>query len=1425
MESIIELYVNGPSTGTTIGKIDLYGDEPISLNYSITDIKDISKRNSTYSQNFTVPASKNNNILFNHIFNIGSDSSYDPSKKYPAFILVDNIQVVTGNIQLTKIKVKDKNVISYDLIIYGETIDLVKALGDSYLEDLDFSELNHAFNVDSIQHSWTANTANLGYYYPLIDYGYDLSIADLNTAVPPGYNYNGVWYPNGGCDPVIFKPALSNKYLLDKIFNTRGFSYTSAFLNSEDFTETIIPYNGSGDNVTLPTIDADNLLFKASLKMVAPNYPSSAITYGAISNTPVINLSFNNDSTGGNFDDGGNYNNATSIYTNGTATTIQKFFVDLKFRLIENTAGNPIIVVRWHRNGGIYPFHEDHQSAGAGGGVSPTTTTLTFSTPVLNQPNSNNYYPLQPGETIRCTYQVYGLNNAGWFNQMNVYSDATSFYNAVYTGFIYDDVIDYNAYIPKKIKQIDYLKSIITMFNLMVVPSKDNTKNLIIEPRPVYLSQGVIKDWTDKLDVNQPIEETLISEQQSKQILLTYKEDKDYYNTLYKEKNNTTYGQHIQPIDNEWLDAKSKQSIEVIFSPTPSDHIDGTQEIIVPMIGKLETSGAFGKTDSNIRFLRKRPQLLETSSASTATLTMLGGTAQHAYPFCGHLSDPFSQNVGSETVDYNFGAIAEAFYETPGYSNLQNITPNNLVELYWKDYLDDISDKNSKLIKCKIKLSAADIAEFNFNDSIYLEGLTDDGGSYFLVNKITYNPTSFAPSTVELIKINRQLSPKFLPKNLGANKSPLKRNAIVLGKSSSDSKNTFAMGENVFIDKNSEGSVAFGNYIHIGNSSNNSYANGNNIFIDDNVQSSILIGNNIAIVNDIPTGLTTSAMTAFASISGVTIFASNYTATTSDTVYVPNIQFTTTGGTINGVTIQSITAATIGGNLWSSSTGGYSIIANNTTGNLASGPYFSTVLGGNRSSATTAYATVVNGMWNNASGGKSLVGNGQLNIASGYYSLVGNGSNNRATAPASIIVGGNNNRASGQNSFIANGNSNSATTNGSIVIGGDYNVSSGYYSVVGGGVRNNSYSDYSTIVNGYKNLALADKSFIGNGNSNSGTALYSIVVNGYQNKASGNYSSVIGGRGHTASGAASLIGNGLVNIANQANATVINGNGHLASGNYGTIINGAINTASGDFSLVGNGKTSIASGNYSSVFNGKDSVALGYNSFVAGVSNSGITLSSSVFGGKQNYSSGIYSSVFGGQSNTASSSFAAVLGGQYNNSLGASALVVGGLFNTAASLASTVIGGSNNIASGSSSFIFGGSGNIAAGDNSAMIACQNFTGTSANTVYMPAIAFEASGSSRAYREIPIGDWNMLTTGTNNVSHSLSVTEWKTVRSMSTTIINDTDTAYYELTSDGSIDVTSAGFQLGRVAAGIFQTAGFSTTPFNRGFVNFWYTPD
>ena len=61
----LQLYINNT-------RVDLFKDEIVSINASIQDIKDPAKIFTEFTKAFTIPASKTNNKLFQHLNNGGS---------------------------------------------------------------------------------------------------------------------------------------------------------------------------------------------------------------------------------------------------------------------------------------------------------------------------------------------------------------------------------------------------------------------------------------------------------------------------------------------------------------------------------------------------------------------------------------------------------------------------------------------------------------------------------------------------------------------------------------------------------------------------------------------------------------------------------------------------------------------------------------------------------------------------------------------------------------------------------------------------------------------------------------------------------------------------------------------------------------------------------------------------------------------------------------------------------------------------------------------------------------------------------------------------------------------------------------------------------------------------------------------------------
>jgi hypothetical protein len=215
--------------------LDTYKEEPISLTYNIADISDISSRNSSFSKTIRLPDTRNNRAIFGDIADLAvSPANFNPNKKTKAWIMVDTAVVFEGYLQLRKVFFnKEIEQGDYEVVIYADNDNFYKQLGDTFISDMDFSELNHDWTKASIVQSWTASSSS-GYYYPLIDYGQDWDLGEVNG-----------WTTTYNTEVKIkdLFPSTNVKFIWDKIFSLAGYNYQSTFLNSDIFKNLYIPFN------------------------------------------------------------------------------------------------------------------------------------------------------------------------------------------------------------------------------------------------------------------------------------------------------------------------------------------------------------------------------------------------------------------------------------------------------------------------------------------------------------------------------------------------------------------------------------------------------------------------------------------------------------------------------------------------------------------------------------------------------------------------------------------------------------------------------------------------------------------------------------------------------------------------------------------------------------------------------------------------------------------------------------------------------------------------------------------------------------------------------------------------------------------------------------------------------------------------------
>jgi hypothetical protein len=331
------------------------------------------------------------------------------------------------------------------------------------------------------------------------------------------------------------------------------------------------------------------------------------------------------------------------------------------------------------------------------GGMNVPYTYLGSTTTVLNQ-----------NDVVQVFYQYDGI---GTNMVVTVQSPSSFLADAsapIFSPVTVGGTVTVNDAIPKNIKQIDFFVSIIQLFNLYVYEDTLDKNLLHIEPYVDFfdLDASTATDWTYKVDRNKVITLKPMSELNSKLYNFQFKSDSDYYNDLYKKRYNLNYGDRVY--DSEFEFAQEATTVTLIFSPTPLVGYGG-EEKVYPTIFKL-TNNVEETIDSNIRIMQTK------KITGVASWNILDGasvlTSSNVYGYAGHLDDP-----DAPANDLNFGTPEELFFVL-----LTGDLSVNQFNVYWSPYMAEITDKDSKLLACTLRLTRKDIEELDFSKFKYIDG-------------------------------------------------------------------------------------------------------------------------------------------------------------------------------------------------------------------------------------------------------------------------------------------------------------------------------------------------------------------------------------------------------------------------------------------------------------------------------------------------------------------------------------------------------------------------------------------------------------------------------------------------------------------------------------------------------------------------------
>ena len=721
--------------------LDTYGTENINLTLQVDDVRDISSKNASYSKDFNLPATKNNNKFFEHYNNLDRITvDFNVYKNVKALLYEEDVLIFEGFIRLLNVLDKDTE-ITYNVVLFNDVTNLIDTLGDSTLCNLDYTDIAHVPSSANIENSWTGVTVlsaggtTDNVFYPLVDDGQmideDNAPEDTQFAFASGF-YTG---------STNYLLNIKLKYIIDKIFAFAGFTYNSDFFNSVDFKNIFFDtgigttINDITGNIINSTAIAATYINDADSSTSTRNTDddNTGFTMSPIDlNNPFLSPKWSNET--GDINDNWFFADFDSpVYQNSETETQIKFNITLPFKTSNGMQDITLKASKYNSSAVLLDEYFYEVSSPLNPSVGGTFPTVFF------QRTFEGQLDLNAGDIVI-------------FNFFAVYPNIFIVESADFTTF--NLTIEETEVTPTQnlicesigdIKLADIVTDVFQNFNL-TLENKGN-KIIKIEPYDTF-AVDTVTDWTDKVDINEMVIEPL---EMPKRIEFRHvAEDNDYYKNLYKQSNGIGFGDHRITLD---IDNDTEVVIEnKVFASPYVARVSETQLVLQTI---TESDGTEYKGFDNApRLVYKRD-----FSSSSALLEFGFTPLDHADDIGFMIPVTSWEDVSENTVNATFfsnnisnassgNSLLYGLINPNAVFGLGTQTTNTLFDKYWFNYIKDrYNETNGLILKVNAKLSETDIANFSFRGKIQI------GYQHYRVNKIEFNTDQSKLAKLELLRV------------------------------------------------------------------------------------------------------------------------------------------------------------------------------------------------------------------------------------------------------------------------------------------------------------------------------------------------------------------------------------------------------------------------------------------------------------------------------------------------------------------------------------------------------------------------------------------------------------------------------------------------------------------------------------------------
>ena len=712
---------------------DLYEEEDIPLTLSMDEFKNVAEQVKSYSKDFNLPATKRNNQIFNNMFEITRADDkliFNPYVKTRCVLKQDGFILFEGYLRMIDIKDKEGE-ISYNVNLYSEVIALADILKDKTFSELDFDELDHEYNKQEIKKSWNEspdasityqNAGTSGFRetydtlrYPFIDWNHQWKYAEAGGTPTAGN-------PQLSTLETAFRPCIQLKYLINRIFADAGFNWTSDFFDSADFGKLYMDFNwGSDNNPVQSASSTTNTFFSSngSATLAGTSYTNLSLEVFLLVGFPVGEIPPNYDST-------------TDILTSTSVN--ETYNIGYSYRIKNTDSVDRTIECRYLKNSTEFNYS----------GI----ITLAAGTSYIYQGRLN--ISLDTGDTLQAQFKA---SSAGVMEQaIDGFSGFSFGTNVVFilgvTNITTDTILQT---LRGKLGQWDFLKGIMTMFNLVSLVDETDPKNLLIEPygdifinntnsgntsNLTLAARSIQHDWTDKVDVSQ-MELNPLTDLNKETVFKFVEDDDDYaFNVFKQAQSGHLYGSLKWDASGFTILEGTEEIIAEPFAATVSMPLaEPFANFIVPHLYAKNDDGTWEGFDNSPRIFYNNG--IKDTGASYYIPEQNGLSSENQTEFLqfSHFSDMPSVS-GTRDFVFTTSQIPLILGDPP---------VNNLFATYWQPYFNELYNADTRIMTLKVNLSPADIANFVFTDIVIIKNRS------FRVNKIEYKPNSLAK--VEFILI------------------------------------------------------------------------------------------------------------------------------------------------------------------------------------------------------------------------------------------------------------------------------------------------------------------------------------------------------------------------------------------------------------------------------------------------------------------------------------------------------------------------------------------------------------------------------------------------------------------------------------------------------------------------------------------------